>query len=181
MKTAKPKKAAAPRERKPPKTGKRNPTHTVAGVITTHPSNGGRPETHIQPVEDNKVSIGEAMRLAVEALGPRAIDSELAQSQLNQLADALEERTRKAAAFDRKNDEAKTAKKALDVADEMIRTLVRDFTHPSPLPLFDAPQREADLGNMTTAEVTDGQLEAIDAQMDADDAENAAGEAEAPL
>lgn len=120
-----------------------------AGTRTVK-ANGGLPEGHAEPVpEPTHVRIGEAMRLAVEELGDVKIDRELAPQQLSELADCYEEITRRQAAFNEKADEAKTAKKSLESATNLLLEKVRAFTHPKPLPLFDHEQAEDDLGAMT--------------------------------
>jgi hypothetical protein len=88
------------------------------------------------------------MRRAVEELGETVINDELAPAQLRQLAEAYEQVTREQAAFTKKSEEAKTAKKSLDGATEHLLGLVKEFTHPKPLPLFDMDQRESDQAEM---------------------------------
>lgn len=125
-----------PKTRKPAKRGR----------INTIPSNGDQPtSTEIAP---EPVSVGEAMRQAVEALGDVQIDETLAPSQLRQLAEAYEEVAKTLAAFNAKNDAAKVAKKAHDIAIEFLLERVKSFTHPSPLPLFDEAREEADRAAM---------------------------------
>jgi hypothetical protein len=116
------------------------------GRANVIPGNGDLPtSTEVAP---EKVSIGEAMRKAVEELGETIINDELAASQLRQLAEAYEQVTREQAAFAKKSEEAKIAKKSLDGATEHLLGLVKEFTHPKPLPLFDMDQREADHAEM---------------------------------
>lgn len=112
--------------------------------VTTFKPNGAES----QEIAPEKVTIGEAMRRAVEELGDVVINDELAAGQLRQLADAYEQVTREQAAFAKKSEEAKIAKKSLDGATEHLLGLVKEFTHPKPLPLFDADQREADHAEM---------------------------------
>jgi hypothetical protein len=112
--------------------------------VTTHDGNAS---TSME-VAPEKVNIGEAMRLAVEALGERVIDNDLAPQQLAELGGVLEDITRRRAAFDAKNEEAKTAKKSLESALDLLVEKVRSFTHPIALPLFDNQEREKDLAEM---------------------------------
>lgn len=114
--------------------------------VTTHQPNGGLSESMEVAVE--KVSIGEAMRRAVEELGDVKIDQELAPKQLAELAECYEDVTRRQAAFNTKNDEAKTAKKSLESATDLLLEKVRLFTHPKPLPLFDQQEAEEDRQEM---------------------------------
>lgn len=115
----------------------------------TMKSNGSVEETvNVAPEPDTRIPIGEAMRLAVEKLGDVKIDNDLAPSQLAQLGECYEDVTRRQAAFDAKSEEAKTAKKSLESATELLLEKVRSFTHPSPLPLFDNVEREDDLTAM---------------------------------
>lgn len=116
--------------------------------------------------DDAKVSIGEAMRRAVEELGEVVVDDKLAPSQLRQLAEYYEDVTRMQAAFNEKSEAAKVAKKSLEGATNLLLERVRAFTHPAPLPLFDQTQAEEDHETM---------LDAVDATHDAEDAEEAAG------
>lgn len=102
----------------------------------------------IAPEPEERVNIGEAMRIAVEKLGDVKVDNDLAPSQMAQLGECYEEVTRRQAAFDAKSEEAKTAKKSLESATELLLEKVRSFTHPSPLPLFDHEQEEEDRSNM---------------------------------
>ena len=96
-------------------------------------------------------TVGEAMRLAVEALGDVAVDAQLAPGQLRELGTCYEEIARRHAAFDAKAEEAKTAKKSLELAQELLLERVKAFTHPAPLPLFDAVEAEADREAMVDA------------------------------
>jgi len=121
----------------------------AAHRVSTHQSNGGLSES--VEVAPAKMTIGEAMRRAVEELGPVTIDASLSASQLRQLADCYEDVVRRKAAFNEKADEAKTAKKSLESATELLLEKVRSFTHPSPLPLFDQTQAESDVDDMTSA------------------------------
>lgn len=121
----------------------------AAGRVTTFPSNGDAPSTG--DVLPEKVSIGEAMRRAVEDLGEVVIDTDLAPSQLRQLADLYEDWARRDAAFNAKNEEAKTAKKSAESAKDVLLLHVKEFTHPKALPLFDGPQAVEDVENMQNA------------------------------
>lgn len=115
--------------------------------ITTHKPNGGLSTS--EEVAPAPVPIGEAMRRAVEALGEVVIDEQLAPGQLRQLAECFEDVTRMQAAFIARSEEAKTAKKALDSATNLLLEKVRMFTHTAPLPLFDHERAEADHAAMT--------------------------------
>lgn len=117
------------------------------GRVNTIKGDGAMPESKeiLPPAEP---SIGEAMRLAVEALGEVVIDDQLAAGQLRELSEAYEHVTEEKAAFDRKNDAAKVAKKAWESATNLLLEKVRAFTHPTPLPLFDQQQREDDEADM---------------------------------
>lgn len=106
------------------------------------PSNGDLPtSTEVAP---EKVTIGEAMRRAVEELGDVQIDDELAPSQLRQLSEVYEDVVKAQAAFNTKSDDAKTAKKALESVTNLLLEKVRSFTHPVSLPLFDETQAADD-------------------------------------
>ena len=88
------------------------------------------------------------MRRAVEELGAVKIEDDLAPHQMLELAECFEDITRRRAAFNQKADEAKTAKKSLESATELLLEKVRSFTHPKALPLFDAAEREQDQDDM---------------------------------
>jgi len=137
-------------DRKPiKKIGKRSDTPIRNHRVVTHGTNGkGATAMEVAP---EPVSIGEAMRRAVEELGDITIDDSLAASQLRQLAEAYEEVTRMKAAFNEKAEAAKVAKKALESTTELLLEKLRSFTHPAPLPLFDLPQAEADRQDMLDA------------------------------
>lgn len=124
-----------------------------AGRTNVHKPDGSLPESvEVAPTTDPApVSIGEAMRQAVEALGPVTIDAELAVQQLGDLATDFEEVERRKAAFAARAEEAKTAKKALDAATELLLEKLRTYTHATPMPLFDGPQAEADRSAMLDA------------------------------
>lgn len=126
---------------------------SAAKRVNTIKANGGLPESRaIAPEPDaERLPIGEAMRRAVEELGDVKIDDDLAPSQLRQLADCYEDVTRRQAAFNAKSEEAKTAKKSLESATDLLLEKVRAFTHPSPLPLFDQASAESDLEAMIDA------------------------------
>lgn len=104
--------------------------------VNTIKANGGLPES--RTILPEVVTIGEAMRRAVEALGDVTIDDSLAPQQLRELGESYEEVVRMQAAYDAKADAAKIAKKALESTEALLREKVRAFTHPAPLPLFDA-------------------------------------------
>src|SRR6185436_19751425 len=88
---------------------------------------------------------------AVEDLGEIVVDNDLAPDQMRQLAEVYEDVTRRQAAWNAKNDEAKVAKKALESATNLLLEKVRAFTHPVALPLFDKNEREADQADMLAA------------------------------
>lgn len=123
----------------------------VTHRVTTRHADGVSESREVAPA---KVPIGEAMRRAVEALGDVQIDETLAPRQLAELADCYEQITREQAAFDAKSEEAKTAKKALESATNLLLEKVRAFTHSAPLPLFDQKQAERDRAEMVTAAET---------------------------
>lgn len=132
--------------------------------------NGALPtSTEVAPADDHKIPIGEAMRKAVADLGDVAIDNELAPQQLRELGDCFEEVTRRRAAYNARAEEAKTAKKGLDAATDLLLEKVRTFTHPAPLPLFDQRQAEADHAEM----VAGAQEIGVDNEYDAADAADA--------
>ena len=120
--------------------------------ITTYKPGGDPSES--REVAPAPVPIGEAMRLAVDALGDVVVDDTLAAGQLRELAAIYEDVTRRRTAWAQKADEAKTAKQSLDAATECLLDKVRAFTHPTPLPLFDARQAEAGLAAMQAAGTT---------------------------
>jgi hypothetical protein len=133
------------------------PAESPSAGARTVKSNGGLSEGHSEPVpEPEKVNVGEAMRRAVEALGDLKIDDELAPRQMAELAELLEDITKRRAAFNLKNDEAKTAKKSLESVTELLLEKLKSFTHPAPLPLFDTEQAEDDLEDMLDASAGDG-------------------------
>lgn len=118
----------------------------------THKANGSLPESRAaSPEPEEKVSIGEAMRQAVEQLGDVRVDPGLAPTQLLELGECYEEVARRQAAYDARAEELKTAKKGLDAATELLLEKVKTFTHPAPLPLFDQAEREADHRDMLDA------------------------------
>ncbi len=131
--------------RTPTKSSRAPVTHRV----TTHHGHGGRSTS--AEVAPEKVPIGEAMRRAVEELGDVKIDDDLAPHQMHELAECYEDVTRRRAAFNEKNDDAKTAKKSLESATDLLLEKVREFTHPKSLPLFDQVEREGDHADMLAA------------------------------
>jgi hypothetical protein len=138
-KTTRAKKAAAPAKRK----------KWSASRGRTVKSNGSVDEPIVvAPDVVETVTIGEAMRIAVEKLGDITIDPTLAVGQLRELGEVVEEIARRQAAFDAKSEEAKTAKKSLESAQELLQEKTRSFTHPSPLPLFDHQSEEDDRAEM---------------------------------
>lgn len=110
-------------------------------VNTIH-SNGDQSSS--MEVAPETVSVGEAMRQAVKALGDVKIDNDLAPAQLRAIGEAYEEVVRRGAAFNAKREEAVTAKKSLEAAQEILNEKVRASTHPTPLPLFDTDKEESD-------------------------------------
>jgi hypothetical protein len=89
------------------------------------------------------VKVGEAVRQAVEALGVPAFDNGLSPEQLKDLSDAYDAVVRETAAYKAKKWAAKIAKDSLKSATELLLGKVKTFTHPAPLPLFEAA-KEAD-------------------------------------
>lgn len=122
---------------------------TVTHRINRHGSNGSISES--VEVAPEKIPIGEAMRRAVEELGEVVVDDQLAPQQMRELGDCLENVTRMQAAYDARAEEAKTAKKSLESAQNLLIEKVRLFTHPAPLPLFDGKEREQDQQTMEEA------------------------------
>lgn len=127
-----------------------DPAHRV----TTVKPNGGLPTS--QEVAPPQLSTGEAMRLAVQALGDLQVDPDLAPAQLRELGDLYEQVAREQAAYDLKAEATKIAKKALESAQTLLLERVKAFTHPEPLPLFDAVQAEQDRATMLQSEVAHG-------------------------
>lgn len=120
-----------------------------ANRSAAHKTNGSVSEPlAVAPEPDEKVTIGEAMRQAVEALGEVIVDDQVAPQQMRQLGDCYEEITKRQAAYDAQAEKAKTAKKSLESAQELLLLKVREFTHPTPLPLFDHTQAESDRDDM---------------------------------
>lgn len=152
-----------------------------AGRTNTIKSNGGLPESQaVAPTtEPERVTVGEAMRRAVEALGPPTVDDQLASQQLRDLAVDVEEVAKRKAAYEARQEEAKTAKQSLDKARELLEEKLRMYTHAKPLPLFDQKEREADQTAMLDAAEQGGEV--IDAEVPDDDAlDEASVDAEAP-
>jgi len=117
--------------------------------VNTHKGNGSLSESQeVAPGENEQIPVGEAMRRAVEALGSVAVDPGLAPAQMLELGECYESVARMQAAFDTRSEAAKTAKKSLESAQALLLEKVRSFTHPKPLPLFDAPQAEQDRQDM---------------------------------
>lgn len=121
----------------------------VVHRVNRHAGNGSAPES--AEVLPERVPIGEAMRQAVEALGEVVIDDTLAPAHLRELSEHYEQVVRMQAAFDARSAEAKTAKKSLESATNLLLEKVRAFTHPVALPLFDAKEREAETQAMLDA------------------------------
>lgn len=122
---------------------------SARGRVNTIPSNGDLPSS--VEVAPEPVSIGEVMRQALDELGDIAIDPDLAIGQLHEIGEAYEEVVRRQAAYNARAEEAKTAKKSLEAAQEMVLEKVRAATHPKPLPLFDHQQAEDDRLDMLDA------------------------------
>lgn len=127
----------------------KKPTRARAGRVNTHKTNGAA-STSVE-VAPAAVSIGEAMRLAVEELGDVVIDEAMAPAHLRILAECYEQVAREQAAWNAKAEAAKVAKKALDGATALLLEKVRSFTHPAPLPLFDQGQATQDQDQMLAA------------------------------
>lgn len=117
--------------------------------VTTINSNGDLPES--REVAPEKVPAAEAVRRAIEQLGEAKIDSDLAPHQMAELAGYYIEYARRKTEFDVKADAAKTAKKGLEIATDLLLEKLREFAFPKPLPLFDAKQAEADADTMLEA------------------------------
>lgn len=117
--------------------------------LTTLPSNGDAPES--REVAPQAISVGEAMRQAVAALGERTTDVGLSAGQLAELADCYEHVIEATAAYAQKADAAKVAKKAVESATEFLLERIKAYTHGASLPLFDATQAEQDVQAMTEA------------------------------
>lgn len=103
---------------------------------------------NVAPEPEERVNIGEAMRIAVEKLGAVKIDNDLAPQQLREIGEIVEDIARRQAAYDAKAEEAKTAKKSLESVTELLIEKARSFTHPSPLPLFDQESAEDERAEM---------------------------------
>lgn len=147
---AKKKRATRPTPKKTQPSAKRR-KWSASRSRTVRP-NGALPESlQSAPEPEDKIPVGEAMRRAVEALGEVIVDDSLAPQQMKELGACYEEVTRRQAAFDARAEEAKTAKKSLESAQELLLEKVRSFTHPAPLPLFDHAEREADQQTMEAA------------------------------
>lgn len=140
------KKATAKSRAQKPAPTKRARRQTVTHRLNTIKPNGGLPAS--QEVAPEKVSVGEAMRRAVEQLGPVTIDAQLAAAQMEELAVCYDEIAKRQAAYDAKAEEAKTAKKSLESAENLLLTRVKEYTHSKPLPLFDQAAAERDLAGM---------------------------------
>ena len=141
-----------PRSSRPKKSasfrGWKKPAHRT----TTFKSNGGLPESReVAPDSPEQLTIGEAMRRAVQELGEVQISTDTAAQHLRELSDCYENVARAQAAYNLKAEAAKTAKKSFDSATELLLEKVRAFTHPVPLPLFDQKQAEADQADMLDA------------------------------
>lgn len=117
----------------------------VTHRLTIHKPNGPSESMEVAP---GPIPIGEAMRLAVQELGEVQIDDDLAPAHLRELAETYEQYVREVAAFNAKSDAAKVAKKSVDSITDLLLQKIKQFTHPSPLPLFDQAEREADLSAM---------------------------------
>jgi len=124
------------------KASEKNTTHRVNTVR----SNGAPSES--AEVAPAPMTVGEAMRRAVEELGEVVIDEQLAAAHLRELAECYEQVTKEQAAYNQKAEVAKTAKKSLESATNLLLEKVRMFTHPEALPLFDQAQAEADRAEM---------------------------------
>jgi hypothetical protein len=128
-------------EGKPKTSAKRKHWSSQRG--RTIPSNGSvEAPIVVAPEPEPKIAIAEAMRLAVEKLGDLKVNDDLAPQQLRELGELCEDITRRQAAYDAKAEEAKTAKKSLESAQELLIEKVRTFTHPNVLPLFDETVEE---------------------------------------
>lgn len=134
-----------------PRAGRKN---WSAGRRNTLPSNGDAAES--REVLPEKVSVGEAMRRAVEALGDVTVNDDLAGQQMRQLAELYENVAKEQAAYDKRAEAAKVAKKALESAQNLLMEQVRAFTHANPLPLFDRQQAEEDRQRMEAGDVMAG-------------------------
>lgn len=133
----------------------------AAEVIASHRVNtipsSGAPSTSAE-VAPEKVSAGEAMRLAVAELGDVAIDNDLAPAQLRELGEMYEDVARRRSAFNVKADAAKDAKKALETAETALLERVRMYTHKPAMPLFDAKEAETDHAAMLDAAENEGMV-----------------------
>ena len=116
--------------------------------VTTFKANGSAPESTAVPTE---LPVEEAMRQAVADLGDVHVDPGLAPTQMLELAETYEDVAKAQAAFARKSEAAKVAKKHLDSIVSVLLEKVRSFTHPKALPLFDQAERETDQTNMLEA------------------------------
>jgi hypothetical protein len=114
--------------------------------VTTINSNGDLPTS--QEVAPGPLPAAEAVRRAIEQLGEPTIDAQLAPQQMAELAGYYTEYARRKAEFDVKTDAAKTAKKGLEIATDLLLEKLRELAFPKPLPLFDAKQAEDDRQKM---------------------------------
>jgi hypothetical protein len=83
--------------------------------------------------------------------GKIAIDAEKTADQMGRLAEAYEDVMRQQAIYNDKAERAKSAKKKLDSAKDLLLKLVGEFTHKAPLPLFDQVEAESDHERMLDA------------------------------
>lgn len=149
-KSTKTKASAKPRAKKAAKAARA--AAPVNGRVTTFtPRGGGASSMEIPNSEGVEVPVAEAVAKALEVLGEAKVDETLAPSQLRQLAASIEEVERAKAVYAKKAEDAKTAKKSLEAAVECVLIQVKEFTHPTPLPLFDESQAENDRRDMLDA------------------------------
>jgi hypothetical protein len=109
------------------------------------------PTTDTPAGDPPELPVEQAIAAAIDALGPVAIDAESAPRNLAALAAAYDERERCKVIYERKKTAEKNAKAALEDATDHLIEMVKEVTHPKPLPLFDVAQAEADLNTMATA------------------------------
>jgi len=95
-----------------------------------------------------KQTAAEVDQILDEPLQQRPLE---ASEQLRELAICYDDVADAQAKYELKADAAKTAKKTLEAATNALLEKVREFTHPTALPLFDAEERERDQQTMLDA------------------------------
>jgi hypothetical protein len=107
-----------------------------------------------------RVTIGEAMRLAVEKLGDVTIDNEFAPKQLREIGEIARRRRAAPSRLRREVRRSEDREEVPRSATELLLERARAFTHPTPMPLFDHVQEEDDRAEM----VAGGDVEELGVQ-----------------